>query len=97
MALCVAGVTPMLLDTQYRMHPDIADLPSRLFYGGKLRSGVPPAERPPPRVSCHGSKFSHSETFSILKHGHSGVESKLLIAIWHSLPCLKRRNLHGRA
>jgi superfamily I DNA and/or RNA helicase len=52
----VAGVPPMLLDTQYRMHPDIADLPSRLFYNGKLRSGVPPAKRPLPHVSiapCH--------------------------------------------
>lgn len=49
----------MLLDTQYRMHPDIADLPSRLFYSGKLRSGVPPAERPPPRVNfnCSFSDF----------------------------------------
>ena len=54
----------MLLDTQYRMHPDIADLPSRLFYSGKLRSGVPPAERPPPRVSSHSPKMSHSETRS---------------------------------
>lgn len=51
MGMCYnAGVPPMLLDTQYRMHPDIADLPSRLFYGGQLRSGVGPAERPLPQV-----------------------------------------------
>lgn len=40
----------MLLDTQYRMHPDIADLPSSLFYNSKLLSGVSPAERPLPKV-----------------------------------------------
>lgn len=44
-----AGVKPLLLDVQYRMHPLIADLPSKMFYSGLLMSGVNAAERPLPR------------------------------------------------
>ena len=29
-----------LLDTQYRMHPQIMDVSNRLFYGGRLRAGI---------------------------------------------------------
>jgi DNA replication ATP-dependent helicase Dna2 len=36
-----------LLDTQYRMHPDIMEISNRLFYDGRLRSGVGPEERKP--------------------------------------------------
>lgn len=35
----------VMLDTQYRMHPKIAEFPSDQFYGGKLRSGVTPDKR----------------------------------------------------
>jgi DNA replication ATP-dependent helicase Dna2 len=37
-----------LLDTQYRMHPEIMDLSNRLFYGGRLRAGVSGDDRFPP-------------------------------------------------
>jgi DNA replication ATP-dependent helicase Dna2 len=37
-----------LLDTQYRMHPQIMDVSNRLFYDGRLRSGVSEHERIPP-------------------------------------------------
>jgi DNA replication ATP-dependent helicase Dna2 len=37
-----------LLDTQYRMHPDIMSVSNRLFYDGRLRSGVTHEERLPP-------------------------------------------------
>jgi DNA replication ATP-dependent helicase Dna2 len=37
-----------LLDTQYRMHPAIMTIANRLFYDGRLRSGVTPDDRTPP-------------------------------------------------
>ncbi len=40
----------LLLDTQYRMHPFIAEWPSAAFYGGKLKSGITAADRPIPQV-----------------------------------------------
>ena len=42
------GAPSYLLDTQYRMHPAIAQLPADLVYGGHLLSGTPPEERMPP-------------------------------------------------
>ncbi len=36
-----------LLDTQYRMHPEIMEVSNRLFYAGKLKSGVGAEERKP--------------------------------------------------
>lgn len=45
--LADAGRSPfVLLRTQYRCHPHIADLASRLFYGGKLVHGVAAEQRP---------------------------------------------------
>ncbi|KAK9866541.1 hypothetical protein WJX84_006717 [Apatococcus fuscideae] len=46
--LQAAGLAPLLLDTQYRMHPAIAAFPSRTFYCGALLSHPTPAERPAP-------------------------------------------------
>jgi superfamily I DNA and/or RNA helicase len=37
-----------LLDTQYRMHPEIMEVSNRLFYDGRLRCGVGEQERRPP-------------------------------------------------
>jgi DNA replication ATP-dependent helicase/nuclease Dna2 len=37
-----------LLDIQYRMHPGIMELSNRLYYDGRLRSGVTAADRRPP-------------------------------------------------
>ena len=42
------GVTPDLLDRQYRMHPDLAAFPSAKFYGGRVTSDPAPTDRPPP-------------------------------------------------
>lgn len=36
-----------LLDTQYRMHPEIMELSNRLYYDGRLGSGVTAAQRRP--------------------------------------------------
>jgi superfamily I DNA and/or RNA helicase len=43
--LQLMGITPMLLDTQYRMHPVIAQFPSMHFYGSCLKSHPSPEER----------------------------------------------------
>lgn len=40
------GLSPLLLDVQYRMHPSIVEVPSALFYHGKLTTGVSAASRP---------------------------------------------------
>ena len=37
-----------LLETQYRMHPDIMEVSNRFFYEGRLRSGITAEERTPP-------------------------------------------------
>ena len=42
-----AGLAPLLLDVQYRMHPSIVQVPSELFYDGRLRTGLPAGSRPP--------------------------------------------------
>src|SRR5262249_24924590 len=36
-----------LLETQYRMHPEIMDVSNRFFYGGRLKSGIAANERSP--------------------------------------------------
>ena len=41
------GLRPDLLDRQYRMHPALAEWPSKAFYGGKVSSNPTPADRPP--------------------------------------------------
>jgi regulator of nonsense transcripts 1 len=46
--LSSAGLPPLLLNTQYRMHPEIARFPSEFFYNGKLLSGVNGTARPRP-------------------------------------------------
>ena len=40
------GLDPVLLDTQYRMHPALAAFPSARFYGGRLKDGVPATPSP---------------------------------------------------
>jgi regulator of nonsense transcripts 1 len=43
--LVAAGETVLMLEVQYRMHPDIASFASTQFYHGRLRDGVTAAER----------------------------------------------------
>jgi len=43
------GVTPFLLDTQFRSHPQIAEFSSRVFYQGRIKNGVEAKDRKPPR------------------------------------------------
>ena len=49
--LCISqlsGVDLLLLDTQYRMHPAIANIPNKLFYDGLIKTGISASDRPPP-------------------------------------------------
>ena len=41
------GLKPDLLDRQYRMHPALAEWPSKAFYGGRVSSNPTPVDRPP--------------------------------------------------
>ena len=47
--LQACGLPPLLLNTQYRMHPEIAAWPSKQFYSRRLQSAVTPEQRPSPR------------------------------------------------
>ena len=42
------GIKPLLLNTQYRMHPSISEFPNSQFYGGMLEDGVKESEREAP-------------------------------------------------
>jgi len=42
------GIEPLMLNTQYRMHPAISDFPNSQFYRGRLVNGVDESERPAP-------------------------------------------------
>lgn len=53
-----AGVSSTMLDTQYRMHPDISSFPSRQFYFGKLKTAVTRHERALPASSSDASPLS---------------------------------------
>ncbi|KAA6359538.1 MAG: putative Regulator of nonsense transcripts 1 [Streblomastix strix] len=39
------GINPVMLQTQYRMHPELASFPSFQFYDGQLRNGVTAEDR----------------------------------------------------
>lgn len=55
----VTGVAKTMLDTQYRMHPEIARFPSKRFYEERLLSGVTADERNVPETNFdwHGKSI----------------------------------------
>ena len=61
-----AGIQPMLLDTQYRMHPAIAEFPSAAFYRSRLKSSPRPADRPAPQGPPPHSHVSSRSCASFL-------------------------------
>lgn len=42
---------PMMLDTQYRMHPQISEFPIQEFYNGKLKNGVTADDKAYPGIN----------------------------------------------
>ncbi|OAF69073.1 hypothetical protein A3Q56_03166 [Intoshia linei] len=43
--LLLAGIKPVLLDTQYRMHPGLIEFSAKSFYKNKLYSGISKSDR----------------------------------------------------
>ena len=41
----MAGTVPLMLETQYHMHPELSAYPSVAFYDGRLRDGVESQQR----------------------------------------------------
>ncbi|CAE8620289.1 unnamed protein product, partial [Polarella glacialis] len=72
--LVAQGLPASFLDTQFRMHPAIAEHSSAAFYGGKLKSGVSAEARPPPL----GFPWPKPRLggVAMLNTGGQGVESK---------------------
>ena len=68
--LQAGGLAPILLDTQYRMHPTVAAFPSSRFYGGRLLDGV--AGSPPPA----GFPWPAPDTPVALVEADDGVEQR---------------------
>ncbi|KAJ1490860.1 P-loop containing nucleoside triphosphate hydrolase protein, partial [Baffinella frigidus] len=71
--LVKAGVRPLLLDTQYRMHPGISEFPADLFYGGAIKDGITAADRTAPK----GFRWPNKDipvAFIPVRHGHENNE-----------------------
>jgi hypothetical protein len=56
-----SGIQPksILLDTQYRMHPDICQFVSEAFYEGKLKSGITAEDRVIPHKIFDGKALAY--------------------------------------
>ncbi|KAK9835543.1 hypothetical protein WJX74_002650 [Apatococcus lobatus] len=68
--LADAGLTPQLLDTQYRMHPSIAAFPSAIFYENRLKTGITRQERPlPTPVGWHWPNADVSVALMVCENG----------------------------
>ncbi|CAN8070912.1 unnamed protein product [Agarophyton chilense] len=72
--LWACGIQVQLLDTQYRMHPDISRFPSSHFYSGMLRNGVRSEERPAPASLNEHARFLFEEGRSLFCNIDSGTE-----------------------
>jgi DNA replication ATP-dependent helicase Dna2 len=69
-----------LLDTQYRMHPQIMDVSNRLFYGGRLRSGVSEHDRLPP----DGAPVVFVPVETQVEGRSNKAEAKVVVDLVHS-------------
>jgi DNA replication ATP-dependent helicase/nuclease Dna2 len=69
-----------LLDTQYRMHPQIMDVSNRLFYGGRLRAGIGEMERTPP----DGSPVVFVPVETDVEGRSNAAEARVVVDLVHS-------------
>ena len=49
--LVLLGIRPIRLQVQYRMHPDLSEFSSNMFYEGSLQNGVTAADRLQPSIA----------------------------------------------
>ena len=60
------GIKPIMLNLQYRMHPDLSEFSSEAFYDGKVKNGVQASQRQlrgnfPVPFSTHSTFFWHMD------------------------------------
>ncbi|KAG0421712.1 Regulator of nonsense transcripts 1, partial [Dictyocoela muelleri] len=71
------GLKPYLLSVQYRMHPQIADWPNKVFYEGKLENGISDFDRisifknPTFFHACYGQEQVGSSGISFLNQSET--------------------------
>jgi hypothetical protein len=70
-----SGVPPLLLDTQYRMHPAISQFPSDCFYGGHIADGITAADRLPAR-GFHWPRPTFPVAFIPVENGQEHMEAQ---------------------
>ena len=69
------GVVPDLLNTQYRMHPSLAQFPSLAFYRGEVKSSPTPEDRVAPSGIQWPKKGKHPVVFVEVSGGKEQRES----------------------
>ncbi|KAI0563200.1 endonuclease [Gracilaria domingensis] len=75
--LWACGIHVQLLDTQYRMHPDISRFPSSHFYSGSLHNGIRSADRPAPAILYKTASFLLAQGRSVFCNIDSGTEESV--------------------
>ncbi|KAK8864605.1 hypothetical protein IAR55_001855 [Kwoniella newhampshirensis] len=65
-------IPSIMLDTQYRMHPDLSSFPSQTFYSGLLKNGTPAEARPAPETEflVLDEMTGKRKNLTFLNHNH---------------------------
>ena len=86
------GLEPLLLDTQYRMHPMICQFPSHWFYNDLLLTGISADDRPAPLgirwpdpscpvllITCNGQESQSSTEGEEMGMSYENAEEARLV------------------
>ena len=85
------GFPTMLLDTQYRMHPKIASVPSALFYDGRLKTAESTTlklrrhKKPVRLIDVRGAETHCKRTKSLMNKSESVAVHRLVKSLCPSL------------